>query len=104
MLSEREGTTATTQLTVRRLRSKVDLDVRVQVDVVEGLHLDVGDGGLREPRDEAGHDEQRGDLGRVAEAVVGQARVGARVLASRGGDPQGTLPRLTTNTDVRGEV
>ena len=86
-------------LTVGRLRSEVDLDVRVEVDVGEGLHLNVGHGRLREPRDEAGDDEQRGDLGRVAEAVVGQAGIGARVPAPDGGDPQGTLqPRLITVT------
>ena len=78
-------------LTVRRLRSEVDLDVCVEVDVGEGLHLDVGDGRLREPRDEACDDEQRGDLGDVAEAVVGRAGVGACVLASHGGYPHGTL-------------
>ena len=37
------------QHTVRRLRSEVDLDVGVEVDVVERLHLDVGPGRLREP-------------------------------------------------------
>ena len=79
------------QHTVRRLRSEVDLDVGVEVDVVERLHLDVGDGRLREPGHEAGDDEHGGDLGRVAEAVVGHAGVGASVLAPRGGDPQGTL-------------
>ena len=37
------------QHTVGRLRSEVDLYVGVEVDVVERLHLDVGDGRLREP-------------------------------------------------------
>ena len=50
-----------------------------------------GNGRLRVPGDEAGDDEHGGDLGRVAEAIVGQAGVGARVLAPRRGDPQGTL-------------